>query len=162
MKLRTLLPMLALVFATAPGFAQEPAKQDVQKVIDEYTTAWAKGDAKAIAMMFTEDAIRVDAAGNVLVGRGEIQRSLETNFAGPWKGTSIRITAGRQQQVRPEVLVAEGTYEVSGLKDPAGKPMSLKGHYLNTMVREGGRLLLASNAGFLPQAAPGAQRKPAR
>jgi len=42
-----------------------------------------------------------------------------------------------------------------------GKPMALKGHYLNTMVREGGRLLLASNAGFVPQAAPGAQ-KPAQ
>lgn len=154
MRLRFFVTMLALVFAALPASAQEPSKQDVQKVIDEYTSAWAKGDARGIAMMYTENALRVDGEGHVFAGRAEIQKHFEQNFAGPWKGTTIRITAGRQQSVRPDVTVAEGTFEVSG-KDPAGKPMVRKGRYLNTLVREGGRWLLASNVGFEPQTASG-------
>ena len=156
MRLRAFVTMLALVLATLPASAQEASKQDMQKVIDAYTGAWAKGDAKAIAMMYTENALRVDGEGNVFAGRSEIQKHFEQNFAGPWKGTTIKITAGRQQSVRPDVTVAEGTFEVSG--NPSGKPMVRTGRYLNTIVREGGRLLLASNVGFMPQPAAGGQQ----
>jgi len=158
MKIRTLAPIVAFVLvSTVTGSAQGPATQDLQKVIDQYTAAWAKGDAKGVAAVYTDNAIRVDVEGNVLVGRAEIQRSFEQNFAGFLKGTTIRITAGKQVSIRPEVLVVEGTYEVSGAKDPSGKPLTIKGRYLNTMVREGGRLLVGSNASFVPQPSPGAQ-----
>jgi len=155
--MRTFASIVAfLLVSTISGSAQDPATQDMQKVIDQYTAAWAKGDAKGVAAVYTEKAIRVDVEGNVLVGRAEIQRSFEQNFAGFLKGTTIRITAGRQASVRPEVMVVEGTYEVTGAKDPSGKPLTVKGRYLNTMVREGGGLRVASNASFVPQPSPGA------
>jgi hypothetical protein len=37
---------------------------------------------------------------------------------------------------------------------PDGKPLSIKGSYVNTLVKKGGAWVLASNAAVLPAAPP--------
>jgi hypothetical protein len=55
------------------------------------------------------------------------------------------VTEGKRSQVTTDVYVGEGTYEVAGAA-PAPPGMTNKGHYVNTVVRQNGRLLIASSA----------------
>jgi hypothetical protein len=98
--------------------------------------------------------VRVSPEGGKVVGRAAIQKEFTSNFAGPWKGASIKIDIGATEQIAPGIAVDEGTYEVTGVTLPDGKASPpIKGTYLNTIVRKNGAWMLAGNAAVLPQPA---------
>jgi uncharacterized protein (TIGR02246 family) len=140
---------LALALGLAPASAQtkDPA---VDKLVADWTAAFAKADAKTLASLYTENAIRITPEGGRVVGREAISKEFATNFAGPWKGATIKIQVGAVHNMSPEIAVGEGTYEVIGVKGPDGQPMPIKGSYVNTMVKKDGAWVLASNAAVLP------------
>jgi uncharacterized protein (TIGR02246 family) len=141
--------VLALGLASASAQTKDPA---VDKLVADWTAAFAKADAKALASLYTENAIRVTPDGGRVVGREAIAKEFATAFAGPWKGAQIKISAGALQTVAPDIAIGEGTYEVT-VMGPDGKPAPpVKGSYVNTLVKKGGAWVLASNAAVLPAA----------
>jgi uncharacterized protein (TIGR02246 family) len=157
MKLMRLVPavsaaVLALGLAPASAQSKDPA---VEKLAADWAAAFTRADAKALASLYTDNAIRVTPESGRIVGRDAIGKEFATNFAGPWKGAAIKITTGDLQVVAPDIAVGEGTYEVTGVKGPDGKPVPpIKGTYVNTLVKKNGAWLLASNAAVLPAAPP--------
>lgn len=129
----------------APVRAQAGVDAEFKKLVDAFVQAWDKGDAKGVAALHTADAIRLNTDGTVAVGRAEIEKGMATAFAGPMKGARLMVTEGKRSQVTPDIYVGEGTYEVTG-GAPAPAGMTNKGHYVNTVVRQSGRLLIASSA----------------
>jgi uncharacterized protein (TIGR02246 family) len=142
--LGTLCVVLVMGF-DATGRAQSGVDAEFRKLVDAFVQAWNNGDAKGVAALHTTDAIRLNTDGTVVIGRAEIEKGMATAFAGPMKGARLTITEGKRSQVSPDIYVAEGTYAVSGGGPPA-PGMANNGHYLNTVVRQGGRLLVASSA----------------
>lgn len=143
---------LALV-ASLAGFtlaiqAQASYEADFKKLADDFSAAWAKGDAKGIAALHSEDAVRLNGDGTVATGRAAIEQNLAEALAGPWKGTTLTITANPSKRVTDDVYLGEGKYQVSGGTPPAGAPTS--GSYMNTMVRRGGRWMIAGSAVVSP------------
>jgi uncharacterized protein (TIGR02246 family) len=137
---------VALMMGSGPSVrAQAGVDTEFKKLVDDFVQAWNKGDAKGVAALHTTDAIRLNTDGTVAAGRAEIEKGMATAFAGPMKGARLTITEGKRSQVSPDIYVAEGTYAVSGGGPPA-PGMANNGHYLNTVVRQGGRLLVASSA----------------
>jgi uncharacterized protein (TIGR02246 family) len=134
--------IVAAVAARASGQGMPDA--EMQKLADEYMQAWAKGDAKGVAAVYAADAIRVGPDGALVLGRAAIEKGYAEAFAGPWKGSKIAITLGQMRRAGPDVFVGEGTYQVTGGNPPAGMPTS--GRYVNTIVRQSGRLAIAGNA----------------
>lgn len=128
-----------VVFGT-PAFAQQP-DADMQKVMQQYETAWNKGDAKALAALYSRDSLRIGSDGQPLAGRAAIEQSFMKNFAADWKGTKLTTKLTRTATVTPDVRLMLGTYELTGPND-----MKLRGHFLNTAVREGGQWKIASVA----------------
>jgi uncharacterized protein (TIGR02246 family) len=139
-----LIAGFALIATAGVARAADPA---LDKLAVDFKAAWAKADVHALGALYTENAVRLSDQGAV-VGRAEIEKAFTTNFAGPWKGTTLEITIGRTESVGPDVSVNEGTFEVLGAKGPDGKPVALKGSYLNTIVKKGGAWIIASNAAF--------------
>ena len=133
----------------APARAQtkDPA---LEKLAADWAAAFAKGDAKTLAGFYTENAVRMTPEGGTAVGRAAIEKEFAANVAGPWKGAKIAIKVGSTQPVGPDIAVNEGTWEVSGATGPDGKPMTLKGGYLNTIVKKSGAWMIASNAAAPP------------
>ena len=83
------------------------------------------------------------------------EKEFVSNFAGPWKGAKITINVGSVQPVTADIAVNEGSYEVSGLSTPDGKPAPpVMGKYLNTIVKKNGAWVLASHAAVAPQPPP--------
>jgi uncharacterized protein (TIGR02246 family) len=131
--------------SSLPVRAQAGVDTELKKLVDAFVQAWDKGDAKGVAALHTTDAIRLNTDGTVVIGRAEIEKGLATAFAGPMKGARLVVTEGKRSQVTTDVYVAEGSYVVTG-GAPAPPGMTNKGHYVNTVVRQSGRLLIASSA----------------
>jgi uncharacterized protein (TIGR02246 family) len=139
---------VALVVGMAgfgPLIAQATPDAEFKKIADAFSQAWAKGDAKGIAALHSTEAVRVMGTGEPAVnGRAAIEQSLTTALTGPYKGTTLKITSNAYRKVTEDTYIGEGTYEVAGGSPPPGTPM--RGQYMNTMVRQGGRWLIAASA----------------
>lgn len=136
---------LALI-ASAGAQSSDPA---LEKLRQSYEQAWMKGDANAVAALYAEDTLAVNADG-VHHGRAAVAKSLAANFAGPWKGTTLAVQMGKSQPLGPDMTINEGTYEVKGVKGPDGKPLVIKGSYLNTLVKKGGAWVIVGHMAFAP------------
>jgi uncharacterized protein (TIGR02246 family) len=144
--------------------AMQPATTDpaLQKLADDYTSAWAKGDAAGIAALYTPDALYIDLQNKVMKGQSEIAAGFKMLFDGMLKGTTITIQPGEMRQVAADVMVGEGTWTIAGgATTPAAtattstaaavKPSGAgsgptSGRYLNTLVRQQGRWTIAATA----------------
>ena len=144
------LSMLAAGSGSAFAQAKDPA---MDKLAADWAATFAKGDAKALAGFYTDNAVRVTPDSGTVVGKAAIEKEFAAAFAGPWKGAKIVIKVGSIQQATPDLAVNEGTYEVTGT-GPDGKPIVQKGAYLNTVMKKGGAWIIASNAAVLPSAPP--------
>ena len=137
--------MIAALAGHSTLAAQGNPEADFQKIADAFSAAWAKGDAKGIAALHTKDAVRLSGTGDPAAkGMAAIEAAMAAAHAGPYKGTTLTIKSNGFTRVTPDVYVGEGTYQVSGGSIPPGTPTS--GQYMNTMVRQGGRWLIAASA----------------
>ena len=158
--LRVVCALVVSLLIVAPAFAQgsDPA---MEKLRSDYEQAWKNGDAKALAALYTEDCLTVNEFGVVTRGRAGIEKVMAENFAGPYKGSTIAIKIGASQAITPDISVGEGTYSVAGA-GADGKPMTSRGHYLNTVVKKGNAWLIAANTGFVPRRPPAAAKPAAK
>jgi uncharacterized protein (TIGR02246 family) len=140
---------LAVGLTSASAQTKDPA---MDKLAADWTAAFDRADAKTLAGYYTENAVRITPEGGKVVGRSAIEKEFAANFAGPFKGAKIKINVGATEAASADVSVNEGTYEVTGVMMPDGKPAPpIKGSYLNTIVKKNGAWVLASNAAILPQ-----------
>jgi uncharacterized protein (TIGR02246 family) len=142
-----------LLFAMGAGSASVRAQAKdpaLEKLAADWAAAFAKGDAKALAGFYTENAVRMTAEGGTVIGRAAIEKEFAANVAGPWKGARIAIKVGSTHTVGTDIAVNEGTWEVSGATGPDGKPTMLRGNYLNTIIKKGNAWVIASNAAAPP------------
>ena len=125
--------------------AQQP-DPEIQKLTDAYAQAWAKGDGKGIAALYTENGVRAGSDGQLYRGRAAIEQGFAKAFGGPYKGSKLVLKTDSDQVITPDsVRITTGTYEVTGVsKPPAGA--SLRGRFVNTVVRQDGQWMLASTA----------------
>jgi uncharacterized protein (TIGR02246 family) len=154
---------LAVAVVVLIGFTSAPLAQapdaDVQKLTQQYQEAFNKGDAKALAALYATDAFRLGPDGQFQAGRDAIQKHYMTGFEGPVKGAKLTLKPGKIQKLPGDVLLSEGTYEVTGAPDAAPR-----GRYVNTLVRQQGQWRLAGVTVvpemMKPQAKPASPTKP--
>ena len=144
--------LLGTGVAPASAETKDPA---LDKLAADWTAAFARGDAKALAGFYTENAMRLTPEAGKSIGRGAIEKEFASNFAGPWKGAKITIQVGTTQTLGADIAINEGSYEVSGIHTPDGKPApAVKGSYVNTIVKKDGAWVIATNAGVASQPPP--------
>ena len=120
--MRKLLILVVALAPAAPGWAREGdklalSKEDekaLQKFEDAYVAAYNRGDAKALAALFTEDASILNSGGSVLKGRAVLEKGLAQVFAGPSKGAKLVNTPLNTRVVSKNVIVTQGTARTTG------------------------------------------------
>ena len=135
---------VSLVVFAVQAQAQPSKNPELQKIVDAFVAAWNKGDAKALAALHAEDAIRANSQGQLSVGRAAIEKAFAAALAGELKGTTLVVKSGDERTVTADLVVSSGTWEITGGTPPAGA--ATKGTYINTLVRQGGRWLIVSSA----------------
>jgi uncharacterized protein (TIGR02246 family) len=132
--------------------AQAPTDAELRRLTEAYAQAWGKADARALAGLYTTEAILIAADGKVSVGRAAIEQAMKEALTGPYRGTKLGMTPGQTGRASQDVYAAEGTYLITGGMPPAGYPT--RGRYLNTLVRTSGRWFIASHADVAAQRPP--------
>ena len=154
--IRNLLAFAVISLLAVPSLrAQAVSAADqaaITKLAADYSAAWAKGDTKAIAGMYTTDALDINAFGQVISGRAAIEKDLVESFGGAMKGTTIKITpAPGDRALKPDMVAGHGTFEIR-----KGTEVMQAGHYSLVDVKTATGWQITLLTGFVPQPVPAA------
>lgn len=92
--------------------APSAEKKAVDAVDRAYEGAFEKGDAKAIADLFTEDAEFTSDDGRIVSGRAAIEAMSRAAFQSN-KGATLVIASGTARLLAPGVIVQKGSTSVT-------------------------------------------------
>ena len=125
-----------LALAAASLAAQDAAvEQALDALAQKYTEAWKAGDPAGCASIYSDDADVVDFMGMSAKGKAAIQESL-TKTLGTYPGTSIQLVRTGIHPVSADVVVSDGTWEITGAAQAAdGAPT--KGFYTVVAAKQG-------------------------
>ncbi len=93
-----------------------PVEAAISEKANAFIEAFNKGDAKAIAAQFAEDAEWVDDEGHVLNGRDAIEKDLTKMFS-EHPGRKLDLDVESVRSLTPDVAVDKGT---STIEEPDG------------------------------------------
>lgn len=130
---------VGLVSRGAGGAEPDPRQAEITQAAQAFVEAYERGDAKAIAAMWTPDADLIDVEGRVLKGRSAIEKDF-ADFFRENKGQKLRIDVESVRFVGPDMVIEDGT--TSALA-PDGSGSS-RAHYTNVLVKRDGKWMIAS------------------
>lgn len=108
----------------------------VADLANAYEAAYNKGDAKALAVYFSEEAEWVDSEGHVISGRAAIEKALTDSFARQ-KGRKLDLRVESVRALTPDVLAEKGTSVID-----APNTSSIVNSYTAVRVKREGRWLI--------------------
>lgn len=159
---RSLFSTLALLALSIPALGQSQVSddKDIRSIGAQIQDAWNKRDAKMLADLWLTDGDYVSSTGRTATGRAEVEAAFAAQWAGLYKGTKLMHTLTSVRFVRKDVAVADGAFEISGMKDASGKLLPTRSG-LSTIVavRKGDRWYVAALRGMVPSVPEGVAGK---
>ena len=167
--MRQLLLVVALACTALTAAAQTPSmksdagrlKSDVmneeaiRKLYEQFTAAWNKHDAKAMADMWVEDGDDAEPDGHVAKGRGEIEKMLTLQHKSVMKDSKLTLAVDSVWFITANVALVDGTYEVDGIVAPDGKKIPpRKGRLSSILLHERGHWWIAASRLMIPAPLP--------
>lgn len=135
---------LTLRAQTVHGSAADVAL--IQRIIAGHAIGWNQGNAKMVAQLWHQDGDIRNADEGIIKGRAAIEARYAKMFAGWAKGT-VHSHPGpvNIRFLTPEVVVADGFYQVEGIKDANGKKQPAeKGSWTIVCTKVNGECGIAS------------------
>lgn len=135
----TALAVLPCAAPAAPKSAADSAEAAIRAAADAFVAAFDRGDAQAIAALWTADGTTADQHGVVFRGR----KAIEAEYAGFFKrypGAKMEIAVESVDFPTPDTAVEDGTTRVT-----VPQPVPPRaGRYTALHVRQGGKWFLAA------------------
>ena len=151
-----LLPALALLLPPSAALAQSSDEKDIRAIGAQIQSAWNKADSKEMADLFLTDGDYVSSTGRTARGRDELQKAFAAQWSGIYKGTKLSHTLTNIRFVRKDVAIADGAFEIAGMRDPSGKRLPTRSG-LSTVIaaKKGERWYVAALRGMVPSTGEG-------
>jgi len=148
--------LLALSVLPAAGLAQSNDEKDIRAIGAQIQSSWNKADARELADLFLTDGDYVSSTGRTARGRDELQKAFAAQWNGIYKGTKLSHTLTNIRFLRKDVAIADGAFEISGMRDPSGKLMPTRTG-LSTVIaaKKGDRWYVAGLRGMVPSTGEG-------
>jgi uncharacterized protein (TIGR02246 family) len=114
---RVLLTVAMLAWSLASAIGAEADRQAadeaaIRKAVESYVAAFNQGDAKALAAMWSPEAVYTNPLSREqVVGRAEIEKQFAAIFAAA-KGAKLEAKTNSVQFVSPSVGIEQGTAKV--------------------------------------------------
>jgi uncharacterized protein (TIGR02246 family) len=138
----TLVASLLLARAVTAGDPADEAA--VRAHFEAFTEAWVKGDAKAVAAGYAEDADLVRPGEPKVEGRAAIETFYARVFAGPLKGVAKKMTVDHVRLVTPDVAVVDSSYTL----DRAAPVLRARGLSVTILVKRGASWTTVSSRSY--------------
>lgn len=123
--MRALFPIVCCVAMALPSWAQDRAggkdETAIREIVAKYMDARERMDPHSINALFTEDADQLVSTGEWRRGRNEVVRG--TMASSRNTGGKRSITVESVRFITPAVAIADGRYELTGLKGGADRRM---------------------------------------
>jgi uncharacterized protein (TIGR02246 family) len=128
--MRAKLAIISCIVSVAPWFAQDNARQDnarqnddaaIREVVSKYVDARERIDPKSVEELFTSDADQLVSSGEWRKGRDAVVRG--TMESSRRTGGKRSITVESVRMLTPDVAIADGRYELTGLAGGAARSM---------------------------------------
>ncbi len=140
-----LLGIVLLAFAAGAASLVSPAARAAEpagdagalgELVESFIKTYNAGDAKALALFFTENARICAADGTITQGRSEIEKLFAALFASDPKQT-LAIEVEYVRPLGPDAAIEEGI----SITTPGDKSAPAKGRYTVAYVKRDGRWL---------------------
>ncbi|HEX4438890.1 MAG TPA: SgcJ/EcaC family oxidoreductase [Thermoanaerobaculia bacterium] len=151
------LPLLALsLLSAAVSIAQTNDEKDIRAIGAQIQSAWNTSDAKEMADLFLTDGDYISSTGRTARGRAELQKAFAAQWSGVYKGTKLAHTLTNVRFLRKDVAIADGAFEITGMRDPSGKLLPTRSG-LSTVIaaKKGDRWYVAGLRGMVPSTGEG-------
>lgn len=113
--------LLWLMFIPAALLIAQDDDAAIRAVVQKYVDARESMDAHAIEVLFTSDADQLVSTGEWRKGRGEVVRGSMASSQSSGGKRSITVVSVRF--VAPDVAIADGRYEISGIAGGGNRSM---------------------------------------
>jgi len=147
---------LTVAHAGAAAAASGTDEAAIQRLMDDFTAAWGRHDAKALVVDYDADAEFTTPVGQTWRGRAEMEKGFAADHAatGLFRSSTIRQTIDRLRFVKPDVAVVHGSWETTGAVGPDGAPLlpSPKGRLMLVFVKRDGQWKVVSGEAMQPLA----------
>jgi ketosteroid isomerase-like protein len=140
-KLCLLLTIASIVAFINPLQAQN-AEKDMLAFAKKFQDTYNKKDDKGLKMMYTDDALRVNADGQSITGNAAISEEFAKIFAD--NELTIVIKQGKVVTNADGSLTSTGTYQATGTSK-AGEKLEIAGNYNNTVIKINGHWKIAKS-----------------
>jgi len=146
--------LLVPIAAPAQGQGDEAL---IRKNIEQWGQQFNARDAAALAKWYPQNSVYVTPTGLKLTGPAEIQTYFEHSFQQSPK-SRIAIQVARIWMVKPDLALGEGTFEITDLTAPDGKPIPMKGPWVTTFFMQGGQWAPLAHAAAMAMPMPPAPK----
>jgi uncharacterized protein (TIGR02246 family) len=123
--MRAKLAIISCIVSITPWFAQDNVQHNdeaaIREVVSKYVDARERRDPKAVEELFTNDADQLVSSGEWRRGRDAVVRG--TMESSSRTGGKRSITVESVRMVTPDVAIADGRYELTGLAGGATRNM---------------------------------------
>jgi uncharacterized protein (TIGR02246 family) len=128
------------------------AELEVHQAHQKYVEAWNKHDAKAMGESWAQDCDYTEPDGRTVFGREAVVKLLGIEHASVFKSSKLNLIVERVHFIKPDVAVADGSYELFGATDPRGRPIGVRSGYFTTVLnKQNGAWLVSAGRLMLPQ-----------
>ena len=153
--------LLALSLAVAAPAAAAPApsaadQAALQQLLDDFSAAWGRHDAKALLAGYDADADFTNPLGRTVRGRADIEAGYASDHSatGLFRSSTIKQTIDHVRLVKPDLAVVHGSWEITGAVGPDGAPlpMPFKGRLMLVTEKKAGQWKVLSGLAMQPVA----------
>lgn len=134
--------------------------KDIRSLGAQFQDAWNKADAKLLSDLWLTDGDYVSSTGRTARGRAEVEKAFQAQWNGVYKGTKLAHTLTNVHFLRRDVAIADGAFEISGMRDARGKFLPTRSGLSTFIVaKKGSRWYVAALRGMVPSVPEGAPGK---
>jgi uncharacterized protein (TIGR02246 family) len=136
---RTTILAGCLVFTALPALAQ--SKAELQKEVDAWAAAFNKGDAAAIAAMYTTDADLLPDHGDLAHGRAAIEATIKKMVESGTYRNDLKLTVENVHPLGVNIATGIGTYTIT----PKNQSQPEVGKFVTVVRKQDGKWLLQTD-----------------
>lgn len=135
------------------------AEAEIRQRYDEFTAAFNRHDADAMAAMYTRQSDHYEPDGRFAEGREAIAKLFAEEHAGAFRDAKIDLSIDTVWMITPNVALVNGFYGVTGVRDLEGKEIAIrKGQLTSILLGQNGQWWVAASRATIPVPVP--WRKP--
>jgi uncharacterized protein (TIGR02246 family) len=110
-------------------------QNSAEAVIHEFSKAWNRHDAKALAALFAPEGDLINPGGRPASGKADLEQFFGEEHTGYLKDSHMDVKIRRVQQLRPDVAIVTVDMAMTGMREPGSDERS-SGDIITTFVLE--------------------------